>query len=292
VAATTNFDGAGKWRKEYAPYFLGKKVVIFPDNDEPGRKHAEQVAQSVYPHAAGVKVVTLDGLPEKGDVSDYLKTHSVSDLVDEIKKAPQWHPPVATDSILVDVPAFITTLPAETDWLIEEIVQRGANGFFCAVPKGGKSFAAIDMAISLATGCNWMGFGIPRPVKTALISREDNPGLTSWRLRHLFLGKPKANWELLKANLYVNTRAQSPELMLDNPELVQELTQALKRRGIEFALFDVFNVMHAADENDAQEMRAVSVRALFNIATALGVRPSLLIRRAELSNLAPKASRR
>ena len=40
-AATTNFDGAGKWRPEYNQYFEGKVVIIFPDNDEQGRKHAQ-----------------------------------------------------------------------------------------------------------------------------------------------------------------------------------------------------------------------------------------------------------
>jgi hypothetical protein len=38
LASTTNFEGAGKWRQEYAPYFARKKVVIFPDEDEIGRK--------------------------------------------------------------------------------------------------------------------------------------------------------------------------------------------------------------------------------------------------------------
>jgi hypothetical protein len=44
VTATTNFDGAGKWRPEYSPYFTGKHVVIFPDNDAVGKNHARQVA--------------------------------------------------------------------------------------------------------------------------------------------------------------------------------------------------------------------------------------------------------
>ena len=35
IAATCNFDGAGRWKDEYSPYFAGKRVVIFPDNDEP-----------------------------------------------------------------------------------------------------------------------------------------------------------------------------------------------------------------------------------------------------------------
>jgi RecA-family ATPase len=39
-----------------------------------------------------------------------------------------------------------------------------------------------------------------------------------------------------------------------------QLSAELKRRAIEFALFDVFNVLHRADENDAGEMRKVMLR--------------------------------
>src|SRR5438270_3739261 len=70
VAATCNFDGAGKWKDEYSPYFAGKRVVIFPDNDEPGRLHAQTVATSALKFSESVKVVELPGLPEKGDVAD------------------------------------------------------------------------------------------------------------------------------------------------------------------------------------------------------------------------------
>jgi DNA primase len=48
-------------------------VVILPDNDEPGRLHAQQVATSVYNVAASVKVLHLPDLPEKGDVSDWFR---------------------------------------------------------------------------------------------------------------------------------------------------------------------------------------------------------------------------
>src|SRR5207248_111399 len=84
-ASTTNFDGAGKWREEYSVFFAGKRVVIFPDNDEPGRRHAEQVAASVHRYATGVKVVTLPGLKEKEDVSDWLETgHNADDLLKQV----------------------------------------------------------------------------------------------------------------------------------------------------------------------------------------------------------------
>jgi putative DNA primase/helicase len=269
VAATTNFDGAGKWRDEYSVFCAGKKVAILPDNDEPGRNHAERVARSVYPYAAGVKIITLPDLPEKGDVSDFLKMHTAQELLAEISKTPAWHPAPSGNKLLVTAPAFVNASPLEVNWLVEQVIERGANGFFCAVPKGGKSWAAIDLCISLALGCDWLGFQIPRPVRCALISREDNPALTGWRLRNLFLGKDASNPNLLEQNLYVNSRAQSPEFLLDNPEHVSELVEAFKERQIEFAVFDVFNVMHGADENDNTQMRAV-LRQLSAIQTRAG----------------------
>lgn len=255
--ATTNFDGAGKWRDSYAPFFAGKRVAIFPDNDEIGRQHAQQVARSVQPYAAGVKIVALPGLEEKGDVSDYLKTHTAADLLTEIKKAPQWRPVQSANKLLVDASTFMTAAPEKIDWLVEGIIERGANGFFVAVPKGGKSWAAADMLISLALGCPWLEFNVPRPVRCALISREDNPSMTAWRLRHLFPSKGSGSIDLLRENLYVNSRKQSPEMMLDNPAQVSELIEEFKTRKIEFAVFDVLNVLHAADENDNSQMRNI-----------------------------------
>jgi len=180
----------------------------------------------------------------------------------------EWRPE-KSNALLVPITSFLGQARAEIDWLIDGLIQRGANGFFCAVPKGGKSWAAADMAISLALGCPWLGFNIPKPTRVALISREDAPQLTAWRVTHLFAGKNTREPNLFETNLYVNTRQQSAELMLDNEEQVCELVDALKQRQIEFAIFDVFNVMHAADENDNTEMRRV-LRQLSKIQADVG----------------------
>lgn len=71
LTATCNPMGAGKWRSEYSPYFAGLDVVILPDNDEPGRSHAEAVLKSLLPHVKSVRLVELPGLAPKGDVTDW-----------------------------------------------------------------------------------------------------------------------------------------------------------------------------------------------------------------------------
>jgi 5S rRNA maturation endonuclease (ribonuclease M5) len=91
LAATCNPMGAGKWRDHYSNWLKGANVVILPDNDEPGRKHAQQVAQSLYGKAASVKVLELPGLPAKGDVSDWLEAgHTKEELMRLAEETPDW----------------------------------------------------------------------------------------------------------------------------------------------------------------------------------------------------------
>jgi uncharacterized protein (DUF927 family)/5S rRNA maturation endonuclease (ribonuclease M5) len=67
--ATTNPGGAGKWQKTYGQSLAGKDVVIFPDNDEAGRKHARQVRRLVAGIARSVIVVPV---AQGKDVTDWI----------------------------------------------------------------------------------------------------------------------------------------------------------------------------------------------------------------------------
>lgn len=82
LMATTNAMGAEKWRDEYSASLQGRSVMIIPDNDAPGEKHARVVADSLIGKAAGVKILRLAELPQKGDVSDWLNAgHTKEELL-------------------------------------------------------------------------------------------------------------------------------------------------------------------------------------------------------------------
>ncbi|UGQ15495.1 hypothetical protein LO772_19370 [Yinghuangia sp. ASG 101] len=70
MTATTNIGGAGKWQDAYAQHFVGvSETVVIADRDEPGRKHAAQVAESL--RKVGVRVRVVEPVAGK-DVSDHL----------------------------------------------------------------------------------------------------------------------------------------------------------------------------------------------------------------------------
>ncbi|MFH1313119.1 MAG: hypothetical protein ABIJ00_07790, partial [Candidatus Eisenbacteria bacterium] len=93
LVATTNPGGAGKWREEYSETLAGRDVVILPDNDGPGEKHAQEVVESISRVAKSVKIVRLPALAPKGDVSDWLQAgHSIEELKSHVETIPAFTP--------------------------------------------------------------------------------------------------------------------------------------------------------------------------------------------------------
>jgi hypothetical protein len=91
VAATCNPMGAGKWLPYYRETLRGVHCIILPDNDEPGRQHATQVAHSLQGVAASIKVLALPDLPPKGDVSDWIKAGGTAAALRQLAAGtPHW----------------------------------------------------------------------------------------------------------------------------------------------------------------------------------------------------------
>ena len=95
-AATTAPFGAGKWEKwadRYAPDVAGKRVLVLPDADVVGERHAQSVCNLLHGIAQSVAIVRLPDLPKKGDVCDYLAAGgNVAGLFEAMEAAPLWSP--------------------------------------------------------------------------------------------------------------------------------------------------------------------------------------------------------
>ena len=138
-AATCNVGGAGKWTQAYSALLAGAAVVILPDHDAVGLAHATQVARAFAPHALSIKVVPLPGLPDHGDVSDWVERGGTHDALHALIAAtPLWHD-VASQGVQAsvreeqDTPLPLSTTPMPSPWCASmartcAIVIPGANG--------------------------------------------------------------------------------------------------------------------------------------------------------------------
>jgi hypothetical protein len=58
---TTTTGGCNSWRPRYSEFLKGKRVAIIADADEPGRKHARRIAESLHGKVESLKVLELSG---------------------------------------------------------------------------------------------------------------------------------------------------------------------------------------------------------------------------------------
>lgn len=175
LIATSNPQGAGKWRPEFADWLAGRDVIILQDNDEPGRDHARSVARSVYKSARSVKVRQLPGLPDKGDVSDWIAAGGTKEqLLALIADTPLW----TTDGDLDDErPSILITTEEKSvnDQAVAalrrspDIFQRG--GSLCHI-----------VTESNKPGAAQMVSGTPRPAVLPLaVLREQLSHVVAWK---------------------------------------------------------------------------------------------------------------
>lgn len=185
LIATTNAGGAGKFRPDHAESLRGRRVAILPDNDEPGRAHAEAVAALLHGIAAEVKIVTFPDQPPKGDVSDWIAAGGTADALGRIVAvAPAWVPsgpestghttPAPNGSKPYRLTRCDTIAPAHVEWLWEKRIPRGALSLLDGDPGLGKSTLTATIAAAVTTGMPLPGGLATTPAGVVILSYEDD----------------------------------------------------------------------------------------------------------------------
>jgi hypothetical protein len=173
LVATTSVMGAGKWRDEYAACLKDRHVVVIPDNDRAGSEHADAVVKSVIGVAASVRRLVLDGLPEKGDVSDWLDLgHTATAL--EVRAAaldplgrPRPEYPIRTLSELM------SQEHTPNAQIMDGLVWKGKVHWLFARAGSGKTVWALVKGLHIAAGKPFCGRAVTQgPV---LFISEDSP---------------------------------------------------------------------------------------------------------------------
>jgi hypothetical protein len=91
----------GTWTNDCVKVLAGRHIIILEDNDAAGRKKAREIAELLYGVAASVRIVSLPGLAEKEDVSDWLdasRLNTIDKLIEISFNVPVWTPDRAADT--------------------------------------------------------------------------------------------------------------------------------------------------------------------------------------------------
>jgi AAA domain len=234
-AATCNPMGAGKWRTEYGIPLHGAHVTIVADNDDPGRKHAREVADDlVEKHECVVRIMETP----LANCKDY-SAHVQHGGTDEMLVVTWTSVTTVYESYGLDTLDFL-----DTEWTAgAEIVPNvlaEANVVVLVGPEGhGKSLFMRQFAVCAAAGIHPFTTERMDPLRVMFIDAE-NPEFQQapdWRRlvgiaqRHTHEPFPRGQLQILsewrnepdlttpdgQAWLYERITAYRPQLVLMGP---------------------------------------------------------------------------
>lgn len=156
LIATTNSEGADGWTPDLSPWLKGRTVFVIPDNDIPGRRHAEKI-MAITP---GATMLILPGLGPKGDVSDWLSAGHTSDDLLALALSPPSIEPLPPGQF--EPTTFSGEIPPPRPWAYGDFLMYKALTSIGAPPGVGKTTFSMQLGIAFALGINF-GPWSPRP---------------------------------------------------------------------------------------------------------------------------------
>lgn len=187
-ADKTTEGNARKWKPHFTEALTGKRVVIIPDNDGPGKTFAQYAASVLHGKAASVKLLDLksewDKLPEHGDITDVLEAvgdpqkvafnlEALETMAEEY--IPEEAPPdnEGTDKFAPRIVRAIDVPYTPPRWLIAPYFQRGKGTLIQADNGTGKTVFMCAIAAHVSTGRPILGLPIETPGDVLVLSVED-----------------------------------------------------------------------------------------------------------------------
>ena len=264
LIATTNHGGAGKFWQPIIPYFAGRHVIIVPDNDGPGERHAKIVGDALTGTAKSIRIARLPDLPPKGDVADWLERGGTKEQLTEIAKTAPLYDPLAIDVIQVpehepvdpaqrpriELIPFDALVETKVRWLVDGLVPAQSFVALYGKPGSYKSFVALYLATMIATGQDAFGKATEQG-EVIYIAGEGGAGLKARRdaiAKHYDL-EPGTKIHFIKAQL--NLRSTEADL--------EALIAAIQDASIKPALVIIDTLARAfgnGNENSSEDMGA------------------------------------
>jgi hypothetical protein len=137
----------------------------------------------------------------------------------------------------------------EQRWLVDQLWGTEAVGIIGGEPKCCKSFLALDLAVSVASGTACIGrFGVAHAARVLLFAAEDPLHVVRERLEGITAAR---GLTLKNLPLFVITATR---LRLDDSTCCEQLCETVEKANPALLVLDPFVRLHAVDENNAGEV--------------------------------------
>jgi hypothetical protein len=278
--ATCNAGGAGKWKPEYSESLAGKRCIIIPDADEPGRKHAELVAASLAGKAAWVGIIELpaavNGRPVK-DSTDFIEAtgdpaaaaeklgelyEGVAEWATEAGQESSPEADVATDEnpwsrAVIDFDTLRKIkLPERRTFLYPWLTEQSMTLAY-SWRGTGKSFFVLGIIGAVTKGESFGPWEAVEPVPCLYLDAEMPAGMLQERAEEMGIGGPetKAPARLISMNYALDLGLPRKNLL--DAEWRGQLSQILIAGG--YKLFFVDNIASLTPEIEENAKQAWDV---------------------------------
>ena len=201
--ATCTMGGAGMLSRKSSSQFdfsplHGKELVIWPDNDNAGKKVAELVQDLAM--NAGARSVTMltppAGKPERWDAADAIaESFDIGNFLNTTIKHTKRSINLLDDSLLIN--RFEGQAP-EQKFLIGDTIPLGVPIIFSAAGDAGKGMMTLDLAMKVASGqpmSNAFGSEITEFGNAIIFTAEDDEGEMHRRIERLDEENARFNYE-------------------------------------------------------------------------------------------------
>jgi len=258
-------------------FFIGRNVIILADNDEGGRKHAEQKAALIHSVAQSIRIVHFLELPEKNDVSDWIALgKDRDDLQARVDQTPNWSPPVVAN--VVPLPAAKRRLishrasdiqPERLEWIWPGRIARGKAALVGGPPGLGKSQVTANIAATVSTGGRWpCDEGRAPQGDVVILSAED--GIADTIVPRLIAAGADTNSvHIVAAATKLDGTGRKTFSLKTDVDLLEELSRGIGT--VRLIIIDPISAyMGGADGNGNVETREV-LEPLAEMANRLGI---------------------
>ena len=202
--ATCTIGGAGMLSENTAYKFdftplSGKELILWPDNDEAGKKLAQIVEAQAK--QAGVKSTLMLKIPstksDKWDAADAVdEDFDIDKMIKSNENKIKKQISLLDDTLLIDK-YFVGKAP-EQKFLIGDTIPLGVPCVFAAAGDSGKGMMTLDLAMKVASGAsmqNSFGGLVAEHGDVILITAEDDKDEMHRRISRLDPSKYRENYE-------------------------------------------------------------------------------------------------